>query len=179
MSAESTLPPAGERRERASVTIRAQEPADYQAIGALMQLPKVRAGTLRLPYTSAEETRKWLEKPADGHVGIVAVLEGRIVGCAGMTPSKGRRSHAASIGISVQDDLHGRGIGSALLAALIDAADNWLNLRRLELTVYVDNEPAIRLYQKFGFAIEGTRKADAFRDGEFVDSYGMARLRPG
>lgn len=179
MSIESAPPSPfpGERRERATVTIRAQEPADYQEIAALMQLPKVRAGTLRLPFTSAEETRKWLEKHADGHVGIVAVLEGRIVGCAGMTPFKGRRSHAAQIGISIHDDFHGRGIGSAMLGALIDAADNWLNLQRLELTVYVDNEPAIRLYQKFGFEIEGTRKADAFRDGKFVNSYAMARLR--
>jgi L-phenylalanine/L-methionine N-acetyltransferase len=77
----------------------------------------------------------------------------------------------------VHDDFHRRGIGAALLAALIDTADNWLNLTRLELTVFVDNEPAIRLYKKFGFAIEGTRRADAFREGRFVDSFQMARLR--
>ena len=56
-------------------------------------------------------------------------------------------------------------------------ADNWLNLRRLELAVYVDNEPGIRLYRKFGFEIEGTRRGDAFRDGKFVDSFAMARWR--
>jgi ribosomal protein S18 acetylase RimI-like enzyme len=52
--------------------------------------------------------------------------------------------------MSVHDEFCGRGIGSALLAAFIDLSDNWLNLKRLELTVYVDNEPAIRLYKKFG-----------------------------
>ena len=75
------------------------------------------------------------------------------------------------------DDFHGRGVGAALLGALVDTADKWLNLRRLELAVYVDNEPAIRLYKRFGFVIEGTRRAAAFRDGEFVDDYVMARLR--
>ena len=75
------------------------------------------------------------------------------------------------------DEFIGRGIGTALLGALIDAADKWLNLRRLELTVYVDNVAAIGLYEKFGFVIEGTRRQDAFRDGAFVDAYGMARLR--
>ena len=64
-----------------------------------------------------------------------------------------------------------------MLGALIDTSDNWLNLKRLELTVFVDNEPAIRLYQKFGFEIEGTRRAAAFRDGQFVDMYEMARVR--
>jgi putative acetyltransferase len=94
-----------------------------------------------------------------------------------MLPHKGRRSHAAEVVLSVHDDFHRRGIGAALLASLIDVADNWLNLRRLELTVHVDNEPAVRLYEKFGFVIEGTRRCDAFRDGVFVDSYAMARLR--
>ena len=64
-----------------------------------------------------------------------------------------------------------------MLAARIEAADNWLGLRRLELTVYVDNEPAIALYKKHGFTIEGTRRQDAFRAGTFVDSHAMARLK--
>ena len=140
-----------------------------------MALPKVRWGTLRMPFASREQTRKWLEGFSEANTGIVAVLDGRLVGQADVIPYKGRRSHAGGIGVCVHDDFHGRGIGSALLAALIDAADNWLNLRRLELTVYVDNEPAIGLYKKFGFAIEGTRRGDAFRDGAYVDSYAMAR----
>ena len=86
-----------------------------------------------------------------------------------MLPPKGR-SRPSSTG-------YGRGIGAALLGALIDTSDNWLNLKRLELTVFVDNEPAVRLYQKFGFEIEGTRRAAAFRDGQFVDMYEMARVR--
>jgi putative acetyltransferase len=43
--------------------------------------------------------------------------------------------------------------------------------------VFVDNAPAIRLYRKFGFAVEGTRRAVVFRDGAFVDDHVMARLR--
>ena len=168
---------ASKRRKASGITIRAREPADYVEIAAILQMPKVRHGTLRLPLTSVEQTRKWMESTADGHIGIVAELDGKVVGCAGMTPQKGRRSHAAHLGMSVHDDFHGRGVGAALLAALIDAADNWLNLKRLELSVYVDNKPAVALYKKFGFAIEGTRRMDAFRDGKFADSYMMARLR--
>jgi len=170
-------PGSGAPPHPAGLTIRAREPGDWQEVAALMDLPKVRFGTLRLPFTSKEQWRKMMETPPDGMTGIVAVLHGRIVGNAGVVQHKGRRSHAGDIGMSVHDDFCGRGIGSALMAALVDASDNWLNLRRLELTVYVDNEPAIRLYRKFGFEIEGTRRADAFRDGRFVDSFAMARLR--
>jgi L-phenylalanine/L-methionine N-acetyltransferase len=161
------------------LTIRAREPSDFEEIAALMNLPKVRWGTLRLPFTAKEQWRKMSETPPDGMTCIVAALEGRIVGVASVTQHKGRRSHVGDIGMSVHDEFCGHGIGSTLMAALVDLSDNWLNLKRLELTVYVDNEPAIRLYQKFGFEMEGTRRGDVFRDGRYVDSYAMARLRPG
>jgi hypothetical protein len=55
-------------------------------------------------------------------------------------------------------------------------ADRWLGLRRLELTCYVDNTPALALYRRFGFEVEGTHRAYALRDGRYVDAYSMARL---
>lgn len=77
--------------------------------------------------------------------------------------------------MGIHDDHVGKGIGTAFMTELIDIADNWLGLKRLELTVYVDNAPAIRLYEKFGFVSEGIRRQDTFRAGEFVD-LAMARL---
>src|SRR3712207_8890917 len=54
---------------------------------------------------------------------------------------------------------------------LFRSADNWLNVLRLELDVYVDNEPAVALYRKFDFEIEGTHRQAAFREGRYVDTY--------
>ncbi len=79
--------------------------------------------------------------------------------------------------MAVDESFQGRGVGTALMAALMDLADNWYNLRRVELTVYKDNPQAIYLYQKFGFTIEGTHAAFAFREGEYVDALTMARVR--
>jgi len=78
----------------------------------------------------------------------------------------------------VRDDWHGRGVGTALLAAAIDLADNWLNYTRIELTVYTDNDVVLALYTKFGFEIEGTLRAFAFRGGGYIDAYTMARIAP-
>jgi putative acetyltransferase len=172
-------PPGGPPTLLAGLAIRAREPGDFEEIAALMNLPKVRWGTLRLPYTRKEQWRKLMENPPEERTGIVAVLDRRIVGSADIFQYKGRRRHVGEVGMSVHDDFQRRGIGSALMAALIDVADNWLDLKRLELTVYVDNEAAIRLYQKFGFEVEGTRRGDTFRLGQYVDSFFMARLRPG
>ena len=80
--------------------------------------------------------------------------------------------------MAVRDDRQGRGVGTALMTAAIELADRWLNLQRLELSVYTDNLAAMALYRKFGFSIEGTCRAYAFRDGEYVDAYMMARLHP-
>jgi len=172
-------PPGGPLPLTKALRIRAREPTDWEEIAALTELPRVRWGTLRLPFTSKEQWRKMMENPSEEQTGIVAVFDGHIVGSAGIQRYKGRRRHAGEVGMSVHDDFQRRGIGSALTAALVDVTDNWLDLKRLELTVYVDNEPAIRLYKKFGFEVEGTCRGYAFRDGQYVDSFSMARLRPG
>ncbi|GAJ90853.1 GNAT family N-acetyltransferase [Agrobacterium sp. SHOUNA12C] len=177
MNSELQDPDRRRPRKAVGVEIRAAAPSDAEGIALIANLPGFRAGTLRLPFQSIEETRQWLEKPTPGAISLVALLEGQIVGNAGLRRHDGRQIHTGNIGMGVHDDFIGRGIGSALFAALVDTADNWLAIKRLQLTVYVDNGPAIRLYEKFGFETEGRLKAFAFRNGEYVDAFTMARIR--
>ncbi len=160
-------------------SIRRAEPGDYEAMCRLFSGPKVIWGTLQLPFPSIEGWRKRLAEPPEGFYSLVACVEGDLVGQLGLQAflNRVRRRHAGEMGMAVRDDWQGRGVGTALMQAAIDLADNWLNLSRLELEVFVDNEPAIRLYKKFGFTIEGTLVRFAYRDGQFVDVYEMARLR--
>jgi putative acetyltransferase len=62
------------------------------------------------------------------------------------------------------------------MGALVKLADDWLQLTRVELEVNTDNPAAIRLYEKFGFVIEGTHKLHAYGDGRMAESHFMARL---
>ena len=82
-----------------------------------------------------------------------------------------------AIAMGVHDGFVRRGIGTALLRELVDAADNWLGLVRLELQVFADNEPAIALYRRLGFEVEGTLRAFALRNGRLTDALSMARLK--
>ena len=160
------------------VTIRRAEPNDYEAMQKIFAGEKVIWGTLQLPYPSIEIWRKRLEETPDGQIHLVAMVAQEMAGQLDIfTSHRPRRKHAGQIGMSVRDDFQGQGIGSALMQAAVDMADNWLNILRLELEVYCDNEPAVRLYKKFGFGIEGTLKGYAFRAGEYVDVYTMARSR--
>jgi putative acetyltransferase len=79
--------------------------------------------------------------------------------------------------MAVHDAYAGRGVGRALMAALVDQADLWLNIKRLELTVWSDNDRAIALYERFGFEREGLMCAYGWRDGAYADALAMARLR--
>jgi putative acetyltransferase len=162
-----------------NLTIRRAEPSDYEAIAKIFTYPKVLWGTLQVPYPSVEQWRKRLAEPAEGFWGLAACVDGEVVGHIGLQtfPNRPRRHHVGDIGMMVRDDWQGKGIGTALMQAAIDLADKWLNLSRLELDVFFDNEPAIKLYKKFGFQVEGTRIGYAFRDGQYVDTMMMARVR--
>jgi putative acetyltransferase len=159
--------------------IRRAQPDDCSAVHEIYSCPKAFAGTLQLPYPSLEQWRQRLAEPGDGIYNLVAVVGDRVVGMLGVHtfPNRPRRRHAGTIGMGVHDEWQGKGIGTALMHAGVDLADKWLNLTRLELEIYTDNKPAIRLYERFGFEREGTLRQYAFRDGVYVDAYLMARLR--
>ena len=162
----------------AGLTLRAATADDVPALTAIANEPAYRHGTLRLPYQSLEQTRRWLQGLTSNDLVLVAELAGgEVVGNGGLHRQTGRRQHAAVVGLGVREAHWRRGVGSAILAALVDTADNWLDLKRLELTVYADNAPAIALYERFGFAREGTLRAYAYRAGRYADCLTMARLR--
>jgi putative acetyltransferase len=160
------------------ITVRRTEPDDYRALHRIFSGPRAVAGTLQMPLPSAEMWRKRLSEPPEGLYSLVACVEEEVVGSLSLenTPTRWRMRHVASLGMAVRDDWQGRGVGTALMEAALDLADNWLNLTRIELRVYVDNAAAIALYEKFGFEIEGTHRRLAFRNGEYVDGYSMARI---
>ena len=167
--------PSPSRRD--DLAIRPARMSDAEALTAIALLPGFRAGTLRLPFQSLDETRGILDGLGDTKILLVAERDGVVLGSAGWTRSAGRRSHAATIGMGVHDDHVGQGIGAALLGTLCDAADRWYAIRRLDLTVFVDNAAAIRLYRGFGFEEEGRLRDYAVADGRYVDAFAMARIR--
>lgn len=161
-----------------NLIIRRTEPSDIQGLQSLYQGNNAHAQTLQLPNPSLAMWQKRLSAIPDNVHSFVAVLDDEIVGNISLTIAiNPRRRHSADIAMAVKDDYTGQGIGTKLMQTVIDLADNWLNLSRLELTVYTDNKNAIGLYQKLGFDIEGEAKNFAFRNGAFVNAYYMARIK--
>ena len=156
--------------------IRHAEPADIEAIKAIYDQPTVYANTLQLPYQPVANWQR-LYNAGAGFYNLIAEVEGAVVGQLGMQVCQNpRRRHVAEIGMGVSEEFQGQGIGSALLRAALEMADNWLNIRRVELTVYSSNEAAIALYERFGFEVEAELADYAFQYGKYVTALAMARI---
>ena len=163
-----------------ATTLRRAEPDDYELVTAIFQDDLTTAGTLQVPYPSKDRWRKAMVEPLDGDYLLLAFVDGQVAGLAGLHPvgKSPRRAHARMLSICVVGPYQGKGVSKRLMQALMDLADKWLPVTRIELTVFADNERAIKLYRAFGFEDEGVHKAYALRDGRYVDTLAMARIRP-
>ncbi len=162
------------------ISIRRATPEDASGLTALMSEEAVHGNLLQLPHPSEATWRERLEaNSSNGDVQLVALAKGQLVAMAGLHANPHiRRRHAMHLGMAVTVPAQGKGVGSALMAALIDYADRWVAVMRIELTVFTDNERAIALYRKFGFVQEGIFRAYGLRDGRYQDVLAMARLHP-
>jgi RimJ/RimL family protein N-acetyltransferase len=86
-----------------------------------------------------------------------------------------RNRHVVNLVLGVLGEHGGRGIG----AALMQEAERWARgcgIHRLELTVMTHNAAAVALYEKAGFAIEGTRIQSMLVESSYVDEFYMVKL---
>ncbi|HEX6922518.1 MAG TPA: GNAT family N-acetyltransferase [Bacillales bacterium] len=130
--------------------------------------------------------RKWTVEDAEKQLAAVgeteqevilgAETEGKLAGfIRGRSGNLNRNRYCMYVVIGIIQDYNGKGMGTRLFEEL----ENWAKARRiqrLELTVMEHNRPAMYLYEKIGFQVEGMRKQSMFVDGEFVNEFYMAKI---
>ncbi|WP_035607310.1 GNAT family N-acetyltransferase [Haloferula sp. BvORR071] len=104
----------------------------------------------------------------NGHPQFVADDAGIIVGWCDAIPGSDGRAHIGRLGMGVLKEHRGQGLGKRLLEATIDEAQR-IGLEKIELSVYLSNEPAIALYRSFGFVEEGLKKRGRLVEGIYDD----------
>ena len=161
------------------IRVRRAVPGDAAVLVALAEAVGREEGRWILAtdsWRSTGEERRYLRTVQRHPDAAVFVVEddGRVVARLSLTrdPHPASR-HVADLGLMVAADYRRRGIGRLLLEEAVAWA-RASGIRKLELHVFPWNEPALRLYESFGFEREGYRKGHYARDDAYVDAILMA-----
>lgn len=164
-----------------SFTVRRAEPGDAERLTRLAEEvsgePEAWLISADGEWRAVGDERRYLKavrRYAHAAVFVAEAADGELVGRLSVARDAHPASaHVADIGLMVAKSARRQGVGWALLEAAVAWARS-AGVRKLELHVFPWNEPAIRLYEKFGFEREGYRKAHYSRAGEDVDAILMA-----
>jgi putative acetyltransferase len=100
----------------------------------------------------------------------------RVVGWADVSAAANPRlAHRGFLGMGLVRSHRGQGLGPKLLDAALARAKTF-GLEKVELSVYTENQPAIRLYQKAGFEQEGLIRHYRKLDGVYFDCFAMGKF---
>ncbi len=166
------------------IRVRRADPADAEALVALAERVGREEGRWILTtssWRSAADERRYLRAVQHHADAAVFVVEddGSVVGRLSLARDPHPASqHVADLGLMVAAGHRRRGLGKALLEEAVRWARD-SGIRKLELHVFPWNDPALRLYEAFGFEREGLRREHYARDGEYVDAILMAYRIPG
>jgi ribosomal protein S18 acetylase RimI-like enzyme len=166
------------------VTIRRAEPDDAQPLVALARaVGSEPEGWLitRNSWRSVGDERRYLKalrRHAGAAVYVAETSDGALVGRLSVARDVHPASrHVADLGLMVAAGHRRQGIGRALLEQAVGWAQE-TGVTKLELHVFPHNEPAILLYERFGFVREGFRHGHYRRGDELLDAILMAYQVP-
>jgi phosphinothricin acetyltransferase len=108
--------------------------------------------------TEVPSWEQWEHSHLPAH-RLVAEEDGRVVGWIGLAPVSARPCYAgvAEISVYVTESVRGQGVGSKLLAAVVESSER-SGIWTLQTSVFPENEPSLALLRRFGFRTVGTRE---------------------
>lgn len=145
--------------------------ADAESSGYMMFDP----GERKIPAEGLRKRIAAMENEASSAI-LVAERDEELAGylfIIGNEPERTR--HGVYLAIGIRETSRGQGVGTKLFEGLeIWAKER--HIRRLELTVMMNNRAGVALYRKMGFITEGIKKNSLKVDGKYIDEYYMAKL---
>lgn len=124
---------------------------------------------------SADEITALLKRVVEERLPqVVATIDGKVIGWCDIVPRSAKgASHVGTLGMGVRKEWRRRGVGRLLLTECLALARS-ASFEKVELEVYSDNIPAVRLYESVGFLKEGVRVRGRKLEGRYQDIIHMA-----
>lgn len=133
-------------------------------------------------WSEAEETladrKAWLdERKANGFAVLVAEDDGTILGHGSYGTYRSRAGYRKTIehSIYLRADAQGRGVGKALMQALIDDAKA-KSFHLMVAVIDARNEGSVKFHARFGFEMAGMIPQSGFKHGRWLDQVNMYLL---
>jgi RimJ/RimL family protein N-acetyltransferase len=161
-----------------NIEIRRNRPDDAASLSeAVTSVAREKWYLATIDGFTPNETRDYIDKTLHGGLHqVVAVTQGMVIGACDVRLMEAKGfAHVGQLGMFVCKQWRGQGIGRKLLAACLPLAAR-ANIERIELEVFADNIPAIRLYESSGFRSEGVKVHGRKWEGRYQDVVLMALL---
>ncbi len=170
------------KRKTTNFTLRRAEAKDAAALASLFIDEAMLAFTDVPRYSGLAYWEKRLAAFADSaHLPLVAIANDAIIGALLLQawPNHIRRKHCTVLQLLAVHPKHRRvGVGRALVNAATGACDDWLNVRRIEVSIDANSAPLKGFYESLGFVEEGVRARDLMHSARYVDVRVMSRINP-
>ena len=136
-----------------------------------------RIATLETEERTPEERVAWLAARGPRHPVLMAEWDRVVVGWGSLNPFNPRKAYeyVTDFSVYVERAWRGKGVGSALLRALIARAEQ-LGYHKMVLSAFPWNALGMALYQKYGFRTVGIYKEQGLLDGQWVDTIIMEKI---
>jgi RimJ/RimL family protein N-acetyltransferase len=108
-------------------------------------------------------------------ISLFLVINGEVMGSAGIIKSEGIKSHIGKMGIIIKKEARGLGLGEKLFKKVMEEGIKKFKLRIVVLDVFTRNKIAQNLYKKMGFQKIGSIEGGAKYYGKYEDEIIMAK----
>jgi len=166
------------RKDGKRIAVRRVTRRDIDSIVKLWQAFADERRYIATDRVTVEQKKRWVKSIHDrGVLWVLAEMQGELVGSLSLARNRDseKTKHLRNLAMGVAREYRGMGVGTALM----DYAISWArqrNVKKIILSVFSTNRKAIALYEKFGFATEGTRKKQFLINGKYVDEVMMGRF---
>jgi [ribosomal protein S5]-alanine N-acetyltransferase len=132
------------------------------------------------PY-QLSDAENFLSKVAQQNPRTVFAIadDKEAIGSIGLMLGEDVHRFTAEMGYWLAEPFWNKGIMCEVVSLFADFAFEKFALNRIFAEPYIDNTASVRVLEKTGFVLEGTLRANAFKDGKVLDQFLYAKIRDG